>query len=118
MPDLDLADLETIELRLGDNMLAYATLQLPARVGVCTAGAVFDVPAGAQLYHALCRVKHVNEQRRTRAPELLPNTGFVLGWRTKQLQRRMEVWIDHTSMRVDIKPGSVEPVASAWVEAD
>jgi hypothetical protein len=130
MPGLDPVELETIELRLGDQCLAYATLVEPRRVGVCT-GAVFDVPADAHLYHALCRRRAMGAFAGTtrrhwpgfggdglvRSPELSAGTGFVLGWRTANLQRRMEVWVDDGARRVDVVPGPLEPVASAWIES-
>ena len=109
-------DLETVELRLGDNCLAYATLREPRRVGICS-GPVFDVPEGAVLYHAICRVKVVNAGRPRATPSLDAGTGFVLGWRTANLQRRMEVFIDDRRQRIDVEPGPVEPLASAWIES-
>jgi hypothetical protein len=108
-------DVETIELRLGDNCLAYATVKELPRVGICTE-VVFDIPEAAHLYHALCRRKVVNAGSQGRSPGLLPGTGFVLGWRTEKLQRRLEVWVDEDSSRINVVPCGIEPITQAWIE--
>ena len=95
-----IADLRSIELRLGDQTMAFATRETPGRVGAA-AQLVFEVPDGALLYHGLTHEKTVGAGGSADRGE---RTGYVLGWRKGAQIRRMEVWVDHARGRIDIEP--------------